>query len=213
MLPIRVLIADDHQLFIDGIAALLQEVPHIKVVARALDGNEVLEKLAKTEVDIALLDISMPGLDGIETAEIVASNFPLVKVIALSMHNQVPYVVKMLHAGAQGYLLKHIHKADLIKAIETVYNGGIFYSPEVAVHLVNKLFREGVGNVFPQDDLTEREKDIIRQIVKGEPNKIIGDTLNISEATVKTHRQRILKKLQLKNTSELIHFAHTHNLV
>ena len=213
MQKIKVLIADDHQLFIDGIDSLLNEVDNIEVVAKALTGAMVMEKLESTEVDVVLMDISMPGMDGIEATELISENFPLVKVIALSMHNQVSFVVKMLKGGAKGYLLKHINKADLVKAIETVNGGGIFYSPEVAVHLVNKLFKEGMEGVFPSDELTEREKEIVRLIVKGEPNKIIGDKLFITEATVKTHRQRILRKLELKNTSGLISYAHKHNIL
>ena len=213
MQKIKVLIADDHQLFIDGVDSLLKEVDNIEVVAKALNGDEVIDKLAKNEVDVALMDISMPGMDGIETTELIAQRFPLVRVIALSMHNQVPYIVKMLKGGAKGYLLKHISKADLVQAIETVHKGGIYYSPEVAVHLVNKLFKEGMTGVFPSDELSEREKEIVRLIVQGEPNKLIADKLFITEATVKTHRQRILHKLQLKNTSELIHYAHKNNIL
>ena len=155
----------------------------------------------------------MAGMDGAETTEQISKRFPGVKVIALSMHNQVTYIVKMLKFGAMGYLLKNIGKAGLIKAIETVYDDGIFYSPEVAVHLVNKLFKDGIAQVFPVNELTDREIEIVKLIVKGEPNKIIADRLSITEATVKTHRQRILNKLQVKNTPELINYAHRHNLI
>jgi len=212
MATIKVLIADDHQLFIDGIDSLLKEADGIEVVAKALNGDEVLEKLSSIEVDVALMDISMPGKDGIETTEFITQTYPNVKVIALSMHNQVPFIVKMLKAGAKGYMLKHINKADLIDSIELVHGGGIYYSPEVAVHLVTKLFKEGVSGVFPTDELSPREIEIVKLIVKGEANKNIADQLFISEATVKTHRQRILHKLNLKNTSELIKYAYQKNI-
>lgn len=212
-MDIKVLIADDHQLFIDGISSLLQEAEHISVVATALTGYDVIKQLSSTKVDIVLMDISMPGMDGMETTEIISKEFPDTKVIALSMHNQVSYIVKMLKCGAKGYLLKHISKAELIDGIEAVYGGGIYYSPEVAVHLVNKLFKEGMTSVFTHDELTPREIDIVKLLVKGEPNKIIADKLFITEATVKTHRQRILQKLQLKNTAELINYAHKNNIL
>ena len=212
MATIRVLIADDHQLFIDGIASLLKEADGIEVVATALNGEEVLEKLSSVEVDVALMDISMPGKDGIETTAFITETYPAVKVVALSAHNQVPFIVRMLKAGAKGYMLKHISKADLVDSIELVHGGGIYYSPEVAVHLVTKLFKEGVSGVFPVDELSPREVEIVKLIVKGEANKTIADQLFISEATVKTHRQRILHKLNLKNTSELIKYAYQKNI-
>ena len=138
MTPIKIMIADDHQLFIDGLKSMLAEVPNIEVVADANSGEAVLLQLESgTVADIVLMDISMAGMDGAETTEQISKRFPGVKVIALSMHNQVTYIVKMLKFGAMGYLLKNIGKAGLIKAIETVYDDGIFYSPEVAVHLVN----------------------------------------------------------------------------
>lgn len=212
MEKIKILIADDHRLFLDGVDALLKEADHFIVVGKATSGDEVKILLATHDVDIALIDISMPGIDGIETTEYIYHQFPGVKVLGLSMHNQVPYIVKMMKAGAKGYLLKHINKEDLICAIETVYKGGVYYSPEVAVQLVNKLFREGVNEVFPNEELSARELEIVKLIIKGDPNKIIADKLFITEATVKTHRQRILHKLQLKNTSELIKYAYDRNL-
>ncbi len=212
MKKIRILIADDHQLFIDGMTSLIHLSDNMEVCAQASSGKQVLELLEQHDIDVALLDISMPDMDGIEVAEHIYSFFPNVKVIGLSMHNQVPYVVNMLKAGAKGYLLKHIGRADLFTAIETINNGGVYYSPEVAIHLVTKLFKSGVNEVMQINDLSSREKEVVKLIVKGEPNKIIANQLSISEATVKTHRQRILTKLKLKNTPELIKYAYEHNI-
>ena len=184
MSVIKVLIADDHQLFIDGVDSLLKDTEGIEVVAMAFNGDEVIKKLSSVEVDVALMDISMPGKDGIETTEYITREFPNVKVIALSMHNQVPFIVKMLKAGAKGYLLKHINKTDLVDAIEVVNGGGIYYSPEIAVHLVNKLFKDGL-DAFSQQELSDREIEIVKLIAKGEANKNIADRLFITEATVK----------------------------
>lgn len=212
MEKIKILIADDHQLFIDGMTSLIRLSDNMEVCAQASSGKQVIEALSQTMIDVALLDISMPDMDGVEVAQYIADYFPDVKVVGLSMHSQVPHIVNMLKAGAKGYLLKHIGREDLFTAIETINNGGVYYSPEVAIHLVTKLFASGVKQVMQINDLSVREIAILKLVAKGEPNKIIADQLSISEATVKTHRQRILSKLNLKNTPELIKYAYDQNI-
>lgn len=210
---IKVLIADDHRLFMDGVGLLLNSRENMEVVAFASNGKEALEKLAHTGVDIALLNICMPEPGGIELTRMITAKYPEVKVIALSLHDQVSYIVNVLHAGAKGYLLKQISKPDMLKAIETVYSGGVYYSPEIAVALANRMFKEGMSGLMPQGELSQRELGIIRLVAKGEANKKIADQLFISEATVKTHRQRIQTKLQVKNTAGLIRYAYDHHLI
>lgn len=210
---IKVMIADDHQIFMVGLATLFKESNSIDLVYKASNGKEILEALKKGPVDIILMDIAMPEMDGIETTKYISAHYPNVKVVALSMHNQVAQIVKMLQAGAKGYLLKHADKEEILKAIKTVYNNDIYYSPEVAVNLVNKIFKEGVQSISTPQNLTDREIEIIKLVVAGELNKQIAAKLYVSEATIKTHRQRILHKLGLQNTAELLHYAHEKNIV
>jgi DNA-binding NarL/FixJ family response regulator len=212
MEKIKILIADDHQLFIDGIISLIDLRDNMEVVAQATCGKDIIAILTRVDVDIALLDVSMPDMNGSEVAQHITTHYPKIRVVGLSMHNQVPNILSMLRAGAKGYLLKQINTKDLLTAIETIHNGGIYYSPEVAVHLVAKLLTEEIGEKIPRNELSEREVGIIKEIVKGATNKAIALRLFISESTVKTHRQRILSKLKLTSTADLIKYALSRNI-
>lgn len=210
---IRIVVADDHKLFIDGICALLENEQELEFAGSAANGLDLIQLVHDVQPDMALVDVSMPSMDGIEVTRLLTNNHPSLQIIGLSMYKQASYVVKMLKAGARGYLLKDTGREELINAIKNVYNGGFAYSSEIALNLVNKLFHQGIENIFPEKKLTEREIDIVKLVARGTPNKIIASELHIAEATVKTHRQRILSKLQLKNTSELIRYSYDHALI
>lgn len=207
--PIKLFIADDHQMFIDGIKALLQDIKYIHIVGEANTGNEVLQKLKNTQVDIILLDIRMPDLNGIETATIISKSYPAIKILALTMYDDSNNITKMLKAGAKGYVLKNTSKDELIRAIQTLAEGNTFYSKQVVMDVVNKNTNE---NTAPVLKLTKREIEVIKLIVKSMTNKEIAAQLFLSELTVKTHRQNVMQKLDLKNTAGLVKFAMENNL-
>jgi DNA-binding NarL/FixJ family response regulator len=207
--PIKLFIADDHQMFIDGIKALLQDIKYIHIAGEANTGNEVLQKLKNTKVDIILLDIRMPDLNGIETATIISKSYPAIKILALTMYDDSNNIAKMLKAGVKGYVLKNTSKDELIRAIQTLAEGNTFYSEQVVMDVVNKNTNEDTAPVLK---LTKREIEVIKLIVKSMTNKEIAVQLFLSELTVKTHRQNVMQKLDVKNTAGLVKFAMDNNL-
>jgi DNA-binding NarL/FixJ family response regulator len=207
---IKLFIADDHQMFIDGIIALLSGIEHIQIIGEANTGEQVLQKLKGIQVDLILMDIGMPELDGIETAKIISEKFPDIKIIALTMFDDNNHIEKMLKAGAKGYILKNTSKNELLQAIETVANGNTFYSSQVEKTLLKKFSDQ---NTNPILTLTKREIEITKLIVKSMTNKEIASQLFLSELTVKTHRQNIMQKLEVKNTAGLVKFAMDNNLI
>jgi len=200
----RLIIADDHQMFIDGVKALLQDTKEIQVTGSANNGRELLEKMGDTEADIVLMDIGMPELDGIETTQIISLKYPQIKIIALTMYDDYNKITKMLKAGASGYVLKNTSKKELIEAILIVAGGGVYYSDKVIINAMQTISAE---NGPPVSKLTEREIEIIKLIVKSLTNKQIADELSISELTVNTHRKNAMRKLSIKNTAGLVKFA------
>ena len=206
---IRVFIADDHQMFIDGIKALLSDTTHIQIVGEANNGSQVLEKLKKIQPDILLMDIGMPELNGIETTTIICEKFSNIKVIALTMYDDRNRVLKMLKAGAKGYILKNTSKNELLAAIETLANGGTYYSPQLEVNIGKEVSEIEMD---PISKLTKREVEVIKLIVLSMTNKEIANLLSLSELTVNTHRKNAMQKLEVKNTAGLVKFAMDNNL-
>jgi DNA-binding NarL/FixJ family response regulator len=208
--PIKLFIADDHQLFIDGIKALLKGIEHIQIIGEANTGEQTLRKLTEVQVDMILLDIGMPDLDGIETAKCISEKYPAIKILALTMYDDNNRIVKMLKAGAKGYILKNTSKDELLRAIETVVAGNTFYSSQVEINLSKKNSNKDTN---PVSKLTKREIEVIKLIVKSMTNKEIAGQLFLSELTVKTHRQNAMQKLEVKNTAGLVKFAMDNNLI
>jgi DNA-binding NarL/FixJ family response regulator len=206
---IKLFIADDHQMFIDGIKALLQDTDHIEIIGEATNGHQVIEKLEKCTPDIILMDIGMPELNGIETTRMVYAKDPGIKIIGLTMYDDNNRVVKMLKAGAKGYVLKNTTRQELLQAIQTVASGGVHYSAQAIVNTMQTISDK---NTNPVANLTEREIEIIKLIVKSMTNKEIADKLSISELTVNTHRKNAMRKLEIKNTAGLVKFAIDHHL-
>ncbi len=211
---ITVLIADDHEVFRDGIISILEDVEDITVIAEANNGREVMTELQKLQPNIILMDISMGDAGGIETTKLVRKEYPEIKVLVLSMHSESGYIVKMLEAGASGYLLKDAGKEEMIRAIRTVAEGDTYYSQKVSSTIVhhltnpNKVKKEKSG--IP---LTKREIEILKLIAGEFSNPEIAEQLFISIRTVDAHRRNLLEKLGAKNTAGLVKYALKHGII
>ena len=204
---IKVAIADDHQMFIDGIKSLIKGNKTIQVVAEANNGEALLETLTKTPVNLILMDVNMPVMDGIETTKKVKELFPDIKVIMLTMFGTRDYIEKLLRAGANGYILKNTGKEELTTAIEKVMQGESYFSKEVTERIMEGLQGKKNETNPMMVELTEREKDVLRLIAQELTSREIADKLFISFHTVETHRKNLISKLQVKNIAGLVKYA------
>ncbi len=209
MPPLRILLADDHTIVRQGIRKILEDQPDWEVVAEAGDGREAVRLALDLKPDIALLDIGMPLLNGIEATSQIARRQPHVKVVILSMHPDEAYITRALQSGAKGYLLKDSADDDLIRAITLVSQGKSFFSPAVARVMLDDYVRRLAerGIVDRYDSLSEREREIFQLIAEGRANKEIADLLCVSPSTVETHRAHIMEKLDVHSAVELVLYA------
>lgn len=208
---IRIIIADDHQLFRNGLKILLNSFPEFEVTGEASNGKEFLELLKTVQADIALMDINMPEMDGIEATRKGIKINPLVSVIALSMYGEEEYYYKMVDAGAKGFLLKDSDIAEVKEAILTVVKGGSYFSQELLYHVIQKIkHRE---QETKSANLSKREREILAKICEGLSNQEIAEALFISKRTVDKHRANLLGKTNSKNTASLILFAIKNKLI
>lgn len=208
---IRIIIADDHQLFRNGLKILLDSFPEFEVTGEASNGEEFLKLLNNTEADIALMDINMPEMDGIEATRKGLRICPGINIIALSMYGEEEYYYKMVDAGAKGFLLKDSDIAEVKEAIMTVNKGGSYFSQELLYHVIQKIkHREHESK---SANLSKREKEILFKICEGLSNQEIAETLFISKRTVDKHRANLLGKTNSKNTASLILFAIRNKLI
>lgn len=201
---IKVVIADDHQMFIDGVFLLLKEVNGIECVGQAANGKQLLQVLNRVSADVILLDISMPEKDGIETAIELKAKYPDVKILMLTMSIAKETIKQLVELGVQGYILKDSGKEQLAMAIQTVYNGGVYYSQKVTSVLFDKQAKSHTGM---EVILTDREKDILKLITSELTTQEIADQLFISQSTVITHRRNLLRKIGARNTAGLVKYA------
>lgn len=209
MRPIRILLADDHNLLRDGLRLLLERQPDFEVVAEASDGREALRMAEEHRPDVAVMDIAMPLLNGIEAARQIVETCSPTNVIMLSMHHDESYIVRALNAGARGYLLKDSLKADLIAAVKSVSQGHSYFSVKIRAMLQEDYFRQ-LSDKHKTDSfelLTAREREILQLVAEGSSNKEIANLLNLSFHTVETHRGHILQKLNIHTVPELILYA------
>ena len=209
MKQIRILLADDHTVMRRGLRLLLESRPEFGVVAEAADGRQAVERAVATQPDVAVLDIAMPNLSGIEAAKRINAALPDIAIVILSMHSDEGYVLRALKAGAKGYLLKDSAEGDLIDAIKSVHEGKTFFSPEITTMLMDDYVREirTRGAEDSYDLLTSREREIMQLLAELKSNKEIAQRLNLSLYTVETHRTHILQKLNLHSVPELILYA------
>lgn len=206
---IGVIIVDDHLIFRKGLRIVLNEIPFVKVIAEASDGNELLNILKKNTADIVLMDINMPGISGIEATKKLKEKYPDTEVIALTMHEEIGYFNKMIEAGAKGFLLKKITKEQLEAAIKAVFYGETFFSEEFVLSTKPKYTPPKNLNV----DISEREIEVLKLIAKGYSNQEIADKLFLSKRTVDGHKARLFEKTGAKNAPNLIMFALKNGLI
>lgn len=207
-MSIRTIIADDHKIIRDGLTSLLDNEENIEVVAQAADGHTAVELVRKMIPDVVIMDIGMPGLNGIEATRQITSEIPYIKVVALSMHSDKKFVTEMLKAGASGYLLKNCAFEELATAIRTVMDGKTYLSPAMAELIVDNFVRKTPG----RDDsafsvLTNREREVLQLLAESSTTKQAARQLHISTKTVETHRLKIMKKLNLDNMVALTKYA------
>lgn len=215
MIKKRVILADDHTLFRNGLKMLINSHENFQVAAEVSNGLELLDVLSKDSYDIVLLDISMPEMDGFEAARQIKSTYPNLPIITLSMFGEEEYYFKMVGLGVKGFLLKNSDINEVYNALSIVLGGGSYFSQELLQNLVNNFQYNASSDTEQQDDndLSEREKEILVLICKGLSNQEIGDKLFISKRTVDKHRSNILAKTSCKNTANLVVYAITNNLV
>ena len=209
--PIRILIADDHQIVIDGLTSLLKDDPGLLIVGTSTDAMKVQSMLEQIDADLLLTDVMMPGLTGQQLAKQVKTKFPSIKILALSMSGEGDIVNEMINdSDINGYVLKNIGKGELLQAIYKIAAGGIYFSEEV----LNELEKfSSSRKVKEESQLTIREIEIIRLIEKEYSNKDIADSLFISERTVETHRKNIFRKTKTSGVLGLVKYAYEHKLI
>ncbi len=205
-MSIHVMIADDHAMIREGIRRLIEFEGNMKVVAEAGDGEECIAELQHTDVDVLLLDINMPKLNGLQVLKLLRDSKRKIKVLILTVHNEIDYLVKAIDIGVDGYLLKNSESDDLKRAITAVYNGETFIQPDLIPALNLRLVsRDETKDKL--DSLTRREYDVLICVAKGMFNKEIADTLDISERTVKNHISNIFKKIDVVDRTQAAIFA------
>lgn len=211
---INILIADDHQIIIDGITNLLEHEKEMDVVGHCNNGEEVLEKLPWLKADVLLLDLDMPKMNGLECAEKVHKRFPDVKIAILTMHQEKALIERFIELGVKGYFLKTIAKDELVFAIKTIASGGEYFPAAVTKALLKKQTMTPDVTQSPLlAELTKREVEIIRLVSQGFSNNEIGEKLFISPRTADTHRTNMMRKLDLHNVAEIVRFAFQNKLI
>jgi DNA-binding NarL/FixJ family response regulator len=212
---LRILLGDDHTVVRQGLCKILEEQAAWEVIAQASDGRQAVQQTLALLPDVAVLDIAMPLLNGIEATRQIARRAPAVRVLILSMHAEEAYVTQAVQAGAKGYLLKDSADSDLVRGVAAVADGTSFFSPAAAKVMlddyVRHLSEKGIVNRF--DALSEREREVLQLIAEGHSCKEVAELLSISPATVETHRTHILQKLDVHNTAELVLYAFRRGVV
>lgn len=204
---IAIVIADDHQMFIDGIKSLLQNREDITVAGEALNGKDLMEILHRVKADIVLMDINMPGMDGVEATRQIRKQHLDVKVLALTMYNTREFVSSLLAAGASGYILKNTGKEELLAAIHALKNGETYFSEAVTRRIMESMQGKKATVFDGVVELTAREKEVLKMIAQEFTSQEIADRLFLSINTIETHRKNLLSKLNLKNTAGLVKYA------
>ena len=205
----RILLADDHKVLRSGLRRILEEQPDLEVVGEAGDGREAVDLASSLQPDIVVMDIAMPQMNGMEATRQIVIRNPRINVLILSMYSDENYIVQVLRAGARGYLLKDSAEDDLINAVRSVADGQPFFSPRIAKLLVGdsmqRLRDEAASDTY--ELLTPREREVLQLIAEGKSNKEVAAALFVSPTTIETHRARIMDKLDLHSTAEIVLYA------
>ena len=207
--PIRVFLVDDHRIFLEGLVRLIQDHPFMKIIGTAGNGRAALREIRSLQPDVVLMDISMPHLNGLEATRIITGASPKTKVLILSMHESEAFLRRVLEAGAIGYLLKDSTADELFLAIEEVHKGNSYLSPSLARKLINDYIesrKRGQGK-DSEPFLTGKEREVLQLLAEGNSNQAIANSLDLSPKTVETHRKKIMKKLNLRNITDLVRYA------
>lgn len=209
---IKILVADDHPVVRKGLQSCLAKQERLKIVGEASDGDEALKKTRELAPDVVLMDISMPGMNGLAVTEVLRKESPAVKVLVLSVHNNRDYIFRIIQAGAHGFISKEAPPDELLRAIESVYSGEPFFSPEIAKAALNQLVTSG-GKKDPFAQLTSREREVLVLIAEGQSNKEIATKLGIGVRTIETHRERIMRRLDIHSVAGLTKFAIANGMI
>ncbi len=214
-MTIRVIIADDHKVIRDGLKAIMASQAEIEVVGTASDGMDALEITRNLKPDVAILDINMPNLNGIETTREISESCPDTDVIILSMHGNKEHVYQALKAGARGYLIKESSGLEVVDAIRAINNGERYLSQTITATLIDAYVeqREGASMTSVFDLLSSREKQVLQLVVEGKSSVEISEVLHISKSTVNTYRSRLMSKLDVKDVPSLVRLAIEHNII
>jgi len=210
--PIRVLVIDDHPVVRRGLSSCLGQYPQVSIIAEASDGQEALRKAKELSPDLVLMDIDMPRMNGLTAADVLRKENPKIKVLILSMYSDPDHVMRILQSGARGLVLKQAPTNELIKAIETVNSGETFFSPDVARVAINQFVRGG-GDGPQSGHVSNREREVLIAIAEGLSNKEIACRLDVGVRTVETHRERIMRKLNIHSVAGLTKFAIAKGLI
>ncbi len=212
MNPITILLADDHDVVRKGMKMLLEDETEVKVIGEASDGLDAIEKVKNLMPNVVILDLTMPRMNGIEAARIISEEYPDVKILIFSMHNNREYIVSSVENGANGYLLKDTGKEELMRAIKVVSEGRKYFPPEISEVIIDELLAKTASNqdnsgkpIFQK--ITPKEKQILGMIVQGLNSREIADKLFLSIRTVDNHRANMMKKTKAKNTADLVMMA------
>jgi len=210
---VRILLVDDHDLFRAGLKALLQDLGGIEVVAEAGDGQEALRLIGELRPDVVLMDLMMPGLNGLEATARVVRDFPGVRVIVLSMNAAEEFVLPAIRAGASGYLIKNVRPAELEQAIRVVAGGVTFLTPAVSGHVIDDYRRRTADNADSLERLTPRQREVLQLIAEGNSTKQIAKRLSVSVKTVETYRSQLMDALDIHDIAGLTRYAIRKGLV
>lgn len=209
---IRVMLADDHNIVREGLRRIIEESGDIQVVAEAEDGRQAMKQIRTSLPDVAVVDISMPGMDGLELISLISAERPELPILILTMHEEEQYVVRAITTGAMGYVTKRSASEELVAAIRKVHAGGRYLTESAAESLAVRLAR-GKKGLSPLDSLSNREVQVLRRLALGQTNREIAEAYCLSVKTVDTYRSRLLKKLNLRNNADLSRFAIQTNLI
>ncbi len=211
-MPVTVMLADDHAVVRDGLRALLEGGHDLEVIGVAGNGREAVTEAQRLRPDIVIMDIAMPELDGVEATRRIVERCPETRVLILSMYLSAEHIHRALQAGAQGYVLKESAGEEVVEAIRALRAGKRYLSHRITDTVIDDYLRDG-SNLSPLDSLSLRERDVLQLVVEGRTNAAIAQALSLSPKTVETYRARIMKKLKVRYTVELVKFAMRHGLI
>ena len=205
---VKLILADDHRIFLDVIEALLMTEPGIEILAKVQNGQQVLETVDnESEIDLMILDINMPVIDGIEITKMIKQKYPEIKVLILSMYKKSEFIKTLISAGADGYILKNSEKQVLLEAISTLISGERFFSNEIQESIIDSFTSKQFSKDIEIVELSEREKEVVQLIVQEKSTAEIADILHLSQHTINSHRKSILNKLDVKNAAGIFRYA------